>query len=126
MQELIISEEQLSQFIGQYLWPLLRISAFYFAVPVIGARTVPARVRIILSLFTSIMIAPVLPPAPIVSFLSAQGFMMIIQEVLIGLALGFAPSDHHNSGGAAFACGGAALGGTLCRHRRIVDSFWML
>lgn len=90
MQELIITEEQLSQFIGQYLWPLLRISAFYFAVPVIGARTVPARVRIILTLFTSIMIAPVLPPAPLVSFLSAQGFMMIIQEVLIGLALGFA------------------------------------
>jgi flagellar biosynthetic protein FliR len=90
MQELIISEEQLSQFIGQYLWPLLRISAFYFAVPVIGARTVPARVRIILTLFTSIMIAPVLPPAPVVSFVSAQGFMMIIQEVLIGLALGFA------------------------------------
>jgi flagellar biosynthetic protein FliR len=90
MQELIISEEQLSQFIGQYLWPLLRISAFYFAVPVIGARTVPARVRIILTLFTSIMIAPVLPPAPVVSFLSAQGFLMIIQEVLIGLALGFA------------------------------------
>lgn len=90
MQELIISEEQLSQFIGQYLWPLLRISAFYFAVPIIGARTVPARVRIILTLFTSIMIAPVLPPAPVVSFLSAQGFMMVIQEVLIGLALGFA------------------------------------
>jgi flagellar biosynthetic protein FliR len=90
MQELIITEEQLSQFIGQYLWPLLRISAFYFAVPVIGARTVPARVRIILTLFTSIMIAPVLPPAPIISFLSMQGFMMIIQEILIGLALGFA------------------------------------
>lgn len=90
MQELVVSEEQLAQFIGQYLWPLLRISAFYFAVPVIGARTVPARIRIILALFTAIMIAPVLPAAPIVSFLSAQAFMMIIQEVLIGLALGFA------------------------------------
>jgi flagellar biosynthetic protein FliR len=90
MQELIISEEQLAQFIGQYLWPLLRIGAFYFAVPVIGARTVPARVRLILMLFTAIMIAPVLPAAPTVSFLSMQGFAMIIQEVLIGLALGFA------------------------------------
>jgi flagellar biosynthetic protein FliR len=90
MQELIITEEQLAQFIGQYLWPLLRIGAFYFAVPVIGARTVPARVRLILMVFTAIMIAPVLPPAPTVSFLSVEGFAMIIQEVLIGLALGFA------------------------------------
>ena len=89
MQELVISEDQLAQFIGQYLWPLLRISAFYFAVPVIGARTVPARIRIILSLFTVILLAPLLPPAPLVSLLSAQGFMMVIQEVLIGLALGF-------------------------------------
>ena len=90
MQELVISEAQLMQFIGQYLWPLLRIGAFYFAVPVIGARTVPARVRIILALFTAIMIGPVLPASPVVSFLSAQAFVMIIQEVLIGLALGFA------------------------------------
>ena len=89
MQELIISEEQLSQFIGTYIWPMLRISAFYFAVPVIGARTVPARLRIILTLFTTILIAPVLPAAPITSLLSMQGFVMVIQEVLIGLALGF-------------------------------------
>nr|WP_324259252.1 flagellar biosynthetic protein FliR [Cellvibrio fontiphilus] len=89
MQELVITDEQLMQFIGQYIWPLLRVSAFYFAVPVIGARTVPARVRIILSLFTVIILVPVLPPAPVVSFLSAEGFMLIIQEVLIGLALGF-------------------------------------
>lgn len=89
MQELVISEEQLSQFIGTYIWPMLRISAFYFAIPVIGARTVPARLRIILTLFTTMMVAPVLPAAPVTSMLSAQGFLMIIQEVLIGLALGF-------------------------------------
>jgi flagellar biosynthetic protein FliR len=89
MQELIISDEQLMQFIGQYIWPLMRISAFYFAVPVIGARTVPARVRIILSLFTVIILVPVLPPAPVVSLVSVEAFVMIMQEVLIGLALGF-------------------------------------
>lgn len=89
MQELVISEEQLSQFIGTYVWPMLRIGAFYFAVPVIGARTVPARLRLILMLFTTLMIAPVLPAAPVTSLLSMQGFTIVIQEVLIGLALGF-------------------------------------
>lgn len=89
MQELVISDEQLSQFIGTYLWPMLRISAFYFAMPVVGARTVPARLRIILTLLTTILLAPVLPPSPIVSFLSMEGFVMVIKEVLIGLALGF-------------------------------------
>lgn len=89
MQELVISDEQLSQFIGTYLWPMLRISAFYFAMPVVGARTVPARLRIILTLLTTMLLAPVLPPAPVVSFLSMHGFVMVMQEVLIGLALGF-------------------------------------
>jgi flagellar biosynthesis protein FliR len=90
MQELVISEDQLMQFIGQYIWPFLRIGAFYFAVPIIGARTVPARLKIILSLFTTILLVPVLPAAPVISFLSLPGFIAIIQEVLIGLALGFA------------------------------------
>ncbi len=49
MQELIITETQLNQFIGQYLWPMLRIGAFYMAAPIVGARTVPARLRIILT-----------------------------------------------------------------------------
>jgi flagellar biosynthesis protein FliR len=90
MQELIVTEDQLMQFIGQYLWPLLRIGAFFMAVPIIGARTVPARIRIILTLFTTMILVPVLPAAPIVSLLSMQGFLMVVQEVLLGLALGFA------------------------------------
>jgi flagellar biosynthetic protein FliR len=89
MQELVVSEEQLMQFIGQYLWPMIRIGAFYFAVPIIGARTVPARVRLILMLFTTLLLVPVLPPAPVVSILSLPGLVMVVQEVLIGLALGF-------------------------------------
>ncbi len=90
MRELVISEDQLMQFIGQYIWPMLRIGAFYFAVPVIGARTVPARIRLVLMLFTTMLLVPVLPAPPTVSFLSAPGFVMIVREVLIGLTLGFA------------------------------------
>ena len=89
MQELVVSEAQINQFIGQYLWPMIRISAFYFAVPIIGARTVPARIRIVLSLFTALLVVPLLPNAPVVSFMSLAGILMIVKEVIIGLALGF-------------------------------------
>jgi flagellar biosynthesis protein FliR len=89
MQELIVSETQINQFLGQYLWPIMRISAFYFAVPIIGARVIPARVRIILSLFTAMLVVPLLPNAPIISFMSLPGMILIMKEVLIGLALGF-------------------------------------
>ena len=89
MQELVVSEAQINQFIGQYLWPLVRISAFYLAVPIIGARTVPVRARLILALFTSLLVVPLLPNAPIVSFFSVEAMVMVVKEMIIGLALGF-------------------------------------
>ena len=89
MNELVISEDQLMQFIGQYLWPMIRISGFYFAVPVIGARTVPARVRIMLTLFTTILIVPLLPAAPVISLISPEAMLLVIKEILIGIAMGF-------------------------------------
>lgn len=89
MQELVVSEAQINQFIGQYLWPLMRISAFYFAVPIIGARTVPMRVRLMLALLTTLLVVPLLPNAPVISFMSLEGMVMIVKEVIIGLALGF-------------------------------------
>lgn len=89
MNELVVSETQLMAFIGQYLWPMIRISGFYFMVPVIGARTVPARIRIILTLFTTLLIVPLLPAAPAVSLVSVEAMMMLVKELLIGVALGF-------------------------------------
>jgi flagellar biosynthetic protein FliR len=89
MQELVINEAQINQFIGHYLWPLVRISAFYFAVPVIGARTVPARIRIMLTLFTAILVVPLLPNAPTLSLMSLEAIFLIIKELIIGLSLGF-------------------------------------
>jgi flagellar biosynthetic protein FliR len=89
MNELVISDAQLSAFIGQYLWPLIRISAFFLAVPVIGARTVPARLRIVLAVFTAMLLAPLLPEPPGISFLSVEAMALVVKEVVIGLALGF-------------------------------------
>lgn len=89
MNELVVSETELMQFIGQYLWPMIRISGFYFMVPVIGARTVPARVRIILTLFTTLLIVPLVPPAPVLPLFSVEAMAMLVKELLIGIAMGF-------------------------------------
>ncbi len=89
MNELVVSDAQLAEFIGQYLWPMVRISAFFLAVPVIGARTVPARVRIILAGFLTILLAPMLPAAPSIPILSVEAMTLVVKEVVIGLALGF-------------------------------------
>ncbi len=89
MNDLIISDSQLFAFIGQYVWPLIRLSAFLLAVPVLGARTIPARVRLVLAGLITLLLAPMLPPPPDVPLLSLEGGLLVVKEVVTGLALGF-------------------------------------
>ena len=84
-----LTDVQLSHLLGQYLWPLVRISAFLLAVPIFGARSVPARIRIALALPLSILVTPLLPAMPQIELLSLAGVITTIQQVLIGVAMGF-------------------------------------
>lgn len=72
-----------------YLWPLFRVLALVAMAPVFGAQSVPVRIRVGFSVALTLVIAPVLPPVPVVDPLSSAGLMIVIQQVLIGLAMGF-------------------------------------
>lgn len=85
----ILSETQLNQFIGQYLWPLFRITALFMAMPVIGSQVVPARARLGLGIALTLVVTPLLPPLPEVPLLSVQSGLIVIQQLLIGLTIGF-------------------------------------
>ena len=67
------SAADLSAWIGSYLWPLFRIGALLGAVPVIGTRMVPARVRLVLALALTLVLVPVIPAAPAIDPLSIAG-----------------------------------------------------
>ncbi len=73
-----------------YLWPLFRVMALVAMAPVFGAQSVPVRIRVGFSVALTLVIAPVLPPVPVVDPLSSAGLMIVIHQVLIGLAMGFA------------------------------------
>lgn len=82
------STELLSLLAG-YLWPLFRIAALVSAAAVFGGRLLPMRVKLIFALALTIVIAPVLPPPPAIEMFSLAGFVVVLQQVLIGLAMGF-------------------------------------
>ncbi|GAA4874524.1 flagellar biosynthetic protein FliR [Ferrimonas pelagia] len=71
------------------LWPLFRISAMLMVMITIGGSSVPARVRLLLSVMITAAVAPVLPTPPAIDLLSAEGFLISAQQVLIGVAVGF-------------------------------------
>nr|WP_207185077.1 flagellar biosynthetic protein FliR [Rubrivivax gelatinosus] len=72
------------------IWPFLRALALFTAMPVLGTRTVPTRVRIGLAALIAFCAQPSLPAVAPVPLDSPIAFLMIVQQVLIGLSLGFA------------------------------------
>jgi flagellar biosynthetic protein FliR len=85
-----IDASQLQHWIGALFWPFVRIGACLMVAPVFGASYVPKRVRVALAAAVTIPLAPLLPAAPDVALLSADGAIITIQQLLIGVALGFA------------------------------------
>lgn len=81
--------EWLSELIQQYAWPFLRISSVFMVVPVFGMRSVPARVRILLAVVLTVIVAPLLPAPEAVPTGSLQWFETLTQQMLIGLGIGF-------------------------------------
>jgi flagellar biosynthetic protein FliR len=84
-----ISEAQLLAWITPVLWPFIRVLALFSALPVLGTRTVPMRVRIALSALIAIAAQASLPPMPQVPLDSPTALLLVLQQVVIGLSLGF-------------------------------------
>jgi len=85
-----ISYEQLMQWIGMYLWPFLRIGGCLMVAPVFGAKTVPPRVRLVLAAALTVLLGPMIKAPAQVELLSGTSMVIAIQQMIIGVALGFA------------------------------------
>lgn len=84
-----ISDTMITQWIGQFLWPFFRISAFMMAAPVFGANFVTGRIRLILGFLIAFILAPMLPAMPAVDSLSFEVVLITLQQLIIGVLLGF-------------------------------------
>jgi flagellar biosynthetic protein FliR len=85
------SEAQLLAWISPILWPFIRTLALFAGMPVFSQRQVPARVRIGLALFIAVAAQPSLPAMPVIPLDSLPQLLTVTaQQLLIGLAMGFA------------------------------------
>jgi len=86
-----LSEAQIMAWLTPVLWPFIRVLALFSSMPVLGQRNVPIRVRIALAFFIAIGVAGTVPPGTgNVPLDSPAAILLIVQQVLIGLSLGFA------------------------------------
>lgn len=84
-----ITDAQISSWVTHYLWPLFRFLGFFAVVPIFGAQTVSMRIRLSLAMVCTIALVPVLPDMPDIEAVSLTNFIVIFQQMSIGVALGF-------------------------------------
>ncbi len=84
-----LSLPSLGAWLGGYMFPLFRIGGFFLVAPFFGTQLVPRRVRVGLAFLVTLLVAPLLPPLPPQDPLSLASSVLVAQQVLIGLGLGF-------------------------------------
>ncbi|TXG98055.1 MAG: flagellar biosynthetic protein FliR [Nevskiaceae bacterium] len=84
-----LTDVELLGWLQRYFWTFTRISGVLMTAPVIGARMAPARVRLMLALTLTLMLAPLLPAAPVLELFGAAWWLVTAQQLLIGVAIGF-------------------------------------
>lgn len=84
-----ITEAQILTALAAFIWPFIRISSMFVSIPVFSVKALPAMIRVIAAFLITLVIIPILPDPPDIEVFSHQGFMVAIQQLLIGLASGF-------------------------------------
>ena len=83
-----ISESQLMAWLSPIIWPFLRTLAMFTAAPVFSQKAIPMRLKVGLAFLVAVCAQSVLDQ-PMVAVNSPQALTCVIQQVGIGLAIGF-------------------------------------
>ena len=82
-------EDELIAYLASFVWPFMRVSSMFISIPVFSVNSVPARLRVMLSLLITFVILPVLPQMPAIDLFSADGLMVTVQQLVLGVSTGF-------------------------------------
>ena len=87
--QMAIDGQQAFGMIGTLLWTALRVGALLMAMPLIGTRAIPARIRVMAALALSLALSPLLPAPPPWTGFDAATVLSIARELAVGAAMGF-------------------------------------
>ncbi len=84
-----VTENQILTLLASFIWPFFRIGSMFISIPVLSVKAVPARIRVIAAFLITLVIMPVIPAMPDIELFSYQGFMVGIQQILLGVTSGY-------------------------------------
>lgn len=83
-----LSAAQLDLWMAGFLFPLARILGLIATAPILNNRAIPARIRMGFGAAMTLALIPALPPSGLIVG-SWPGLLALLQQMLIGIALGF-------------------------------------
>ncbi|MFW6094010.1 MAG: flagellar biosynthetic protein FliR [Pseudomonadota bacterium] len=92
MSGVALSVDGLVDWASQVLWATLRVAGFIMVVPIFGNPLVTARVKVALSLAIGIAVGPLLTELPAVTDFTLTTVLLVAEQLLTGIGLGFATS----------------------------------
>jgi len=87
---LTFSEAQLVAWISPILWPFVRVLALCTAAPVFSQRSILMRAKVGLAFLVAVCAQATLIDQPVVSINSPDALGTLVQQIVVGLAIGFA------------------------------------
>lgn len=87
---LTLTSVEMNTWVAALLWPLARILGLIAAAPLFGNAGVPMRVKLLLGVMLGLVIAPIVPAVPAADPTSWAGLLILVKEMIIGVAMGFA------------------------------------
>lgn len=75
--------------IASFLWPLTRILGLIAIAPPFGNNSVPMQVKLMLGVMLALIVAPTIQPLTQADPMSLTGIMILMQQLVIGMAMGF-------------------------------------
>lgn len=86
---LSVGSAQLAGWVAAFLWPFVRMLALVGTAPIFGEAAVPRQVKVLLAAVLTLVLAPAIGRMPAVPVFSVPGVWILVQQVLIGVAMGF-------------------------------------
>jgi len=85
-----LTSAQINIWIAAFIYPLARVLAFIASAPLWSVAGIPRRTRLILGIAITVAITPALPEMPQIEPGSLAGLWILVQQMLVGIGMGFA------------------------------------
>lgn len=80
---------QINAWVAAFIWPLVRVLGIVMASPLFGSQVVPGMVKSGVVIALTLVVSPLTPAIPAIDPASPTGLVVLAQQWVVGMAMGF-------------------------------------